>query len=122
MAVANATFQKNDTVLPFRSDSLNLANYSGLDAWQQAFCVSGNHETLVVVSAGATGKQLNCKRANIDRAKLAGIPRSVLIKTDTGYLVLLADRPQPGQPKFRFVVPAGPDDVRIYELKPSGNR
>jgi len=122
MLVADATFQKSDLVLPIRSDSLNLANQSGLDAWQQAFCVSGNRETLVVMSAGTTGKQLNCRAANISREKLAGIPRSILIKTDAGYLVLLADRPQPGKPRVRFVAPEGADEVRIYELNPPDKR
>jgi hypothetical protein len=77
--------------LPFLSDTIADAAIKHADPWGNPFCVSGDAETFVIMSGGKTDKKLACKQG-VRTATLMDIPRKKLLKTDSGYLILVIDR------------------------------
>lgn len=64
---------------------------AALDHWGRPYCVTGNAESLVLISSGQNQKEIRCG-GTVAKAHLDGVPRGRLIKTDAGYLTLIVDR------------------------------
>jgi hypothetical protein len=83
---------KSSAEFPYTSDKLSLPKEYGFDQWGRPFCVTGDKQTIVILSTGGADLNLKC-RSKINTEKMKQLPRNKTFKTQTGYYAMLVDRP-----------------------------
>jgi len=90
LEVAKAAVPSN-LELPYTSDKLPLAPDVAKDQWGRPFCVTGDADTLIILSTGGANLNLKC-RSQMKTEKMVHLPRMKTFKTQSGYYALIVDR------------------------------